>query len=423
MVTVNEAAGISQSGVNAQRLFLLSCIALTVTAMTFSIRAGMLGTLGGEFGLNNRQLGITAAMAGFGFPVATVFGGLIYNRVGPKTIMVIAFLGHLLGLGLTIISGGFMGLVVSTFFIGFANGSVEAACNPLIADMYPERKTTILNKFHVWFPGGLVIGALAAFAIQTLLGGEGRPTWQLEISVMIVPTLIYGWMVFTTKFPDIVSDASAHTDTSKNLKAMVSPLFIVMCLIMTVTAATELGTNQWVGSLLESSGASPLIVLALVSTLMALGRYFAGPLVHALNPTGVLLFSAIVTALGVFLLSIATGGMTYLAAIVFAIGICYFWPTMIGFIAEYKPETGAIGLSVIGGAGMLGFTAWTPIIGGWIDSATVKAQAAGLDGAAVTLAAGQDTLGKILIFPIVLTVVFVILFALRKRFTSEVSHG
>jgi len=67
-----------------RKLFLLSCIALTVTAMTFSIRAGMLGTLGDEFGLNAKQIGITAAMAGFGFPVATVFGGLIYNRVGPK---------------------------------------------------------------------------------------------------------------------------------------------------------------------------------------------------------------------------------------------------------------------------------------------------------------------------------------------------
>jgi len=96
-------------GIKPNRLFLLSCIALCVTAMTFSIRAGMLGTLGGEFGLDKQQLGITAAMAGFGFPVATVFGGLIYNRVGPKTIMIIAFLGHLLGLFLTIFSGGFWG--------------------------------------------------------------------------------------------------------------------------------------------------------------------------------------------------------------------------------------------------------------------------------------------------------------------------
>ncbi|WP_427450941.1 MFS transporter [Litorimonas sp. WD9-15] len=406
----------------AQRLFLLSCIALTVTAMTFSIRAGMLGTLGQEFALTARQAGITAAMAGFGFPVATVLGGLIYNRVGPKTIMIIAFLGHLLGLGLTIISGGFWGLAISTFFIGFANGAVEAACNPMITKMYDDNKTTMLNKFHVWFPGGLAIGALAAFAIQKMFGGSGRPTWQLEIAIMIVPTLIYGWMVFTTKFPDIVSDKTDETDTMHNLKSMFSPLFIVIALIMTVTAATELGTNQWVGSLLEASGAVPLVVLALVSVIMALGRYFAGPLVHRLNPIGVLLMSAILTSIGIFLLSVATGGVTYLAAIVFAVGICYFWPTMIGVIAEYKPETGALGMSVVGGMGMVGFTIWTPVIGGWIDAARSKALAAGLSDADVTLQAGQETLGQILYLPLGLIVVFGILFFMRKTFTTEVAN-
>ena len=407
-----------------RKLFLLSCIALTVTAMTFSIRAGMLGTLGDEFGLNAKQIGITAAMAGFGFPVATVFGGLIYNRVGPKVIMVIAFIGHLLGLALTILSGGFWGLVISTFFIGFANGAVEAACNPMIAKMYDDNKTTMLNKFHVWFPGGLAIGALAAFAVQMFFWASGTPTWQLEIALMIVPTLIYGWMVFTTPFPDIAADKTLETDTGHNIKAMISPLFILMCLIMTVTAATELGTNQWVGSLLEASGAVPLVVLALVSTIMALGRYFAGPLIHKLNPTGVLLFSAIVTSLGVFLLSIATGGMTYLAAIVFAVGICYFWPTMIGFIAEYKPETGALGMSIIGGAGMLGFTMWTPVIGGWIDDAKAKAVADGLSGDAVMLTAGQETLGNILYLPLGLIAAFAVLFIIRKKFQNNgVSHG
>lgn len=412
----------SEADLNPGRLFMLSCIALCVTAMTFAIRAGMLGDLGQEFNLTKAQLGITAAMAGFGFPVATVFGGLIYNRVGPKIIMMIAFVGHVLGLVLTMLSGGFWGLVVSTFFIGFANGAVEAGCNPMIANMYSDNKTTMLNRFHVWFPGGLVVGALAALAVKKFIGGGGGPTWQMEIAVMLIPTLIYGYMVFTTKFPVVSRDTSKQTDTLANIKAMLSPLFVFMCVLMTVTAATELGTNQWVGSLLEASGASPLVVLAMVSTLMALGRYFAGPLVHALNPIGVLLFSAVVSALGIFLLSTATGGMTYVAAIIFAIGICYFWPTMVGVIAEYKADTGALGMSVIGGMGMLGFTIWTPVIGGWLDSETQKAEAAGLVGDAVQLAAGQATLGHILIFPLVLVLAFGVLFTLRGKITSEVSN-
>ncbi len=404
----------ADQGLIPKRLFVLSCVALTVTAMTFAIRAGMLNDLGTEFNLNKTQLGWTAAMAFYGFPAATILGGLLYNAIGPRLIMIVAFLGHVLGLLLTIFSGGFLGLLISTFCIGFANGSVEAACNPMIANMYSGNKTTMLNKFHVWFPGGLVIGSLAALLIKKMLAETGS-TWQLEIAVMLIPTLIYGWMVFTTKFPDVAPDKSDRTDTSKNIKALISPLFIVMCVLMTITATTELGTQQWVGSLLESSGAQPLVILAIVTGLMAVGRYFAGPLVHALHPLGVLLFSAIVTTVGVFALSVASGPMTYVAAIIFAIGICYFWPTMVGFVSEYLPETGALGMSVIGGVGMIGLAVWTPVIGGWIDKATTTATASGLTGDAVTLAAGQNTLSKILLFPVVLVLAFALLLILRKR--------
>jgi MFS family permease len=416
---VAVADDMNTAELNARRLFLLSCIALCVTAMTFAIRAGMLIDLGAEFSLTKEQLGWTAAMAFIGFPAATVIGGLIYNAVGPRLIMIVAFFGHLLGLTLTIFAGGFWGLIISTFFVGFANGAVEAACNPMIATMYSKNKTTMLNKFHVWFPGGIVVGSLAALAVKQVFGGAGQPTWQLEIAIMIIPTLVYGWMVFTTRFPDVTQDRSDQTDTGKNLKAMISPLFLLIAVLMTITATTELGTQQWVGSLLESSGANPLIILAIVTGLMAVGRYFAGPLVHAINPIGVLLFSAVVTTIGVFLLSIATGGLVYLAAIVFAIGVCYFWPTMIGFISEYMPDTGALGMSIVGGAGMLGLSAWTPVIGGWIDTATAKAQAAGLDETAVTLAAGQDTLSKILVFPIILIVCYLGLYLLRGRIAAK----
>ena len=415
MATTTQEAMASTAGLNQQRLFLLSCIGLTVTAMTFAIRAGMLNDLGVEFALTKEQLGWTAAMAFIGFPAATVLGGLLYNSLGPRLIMIIAFFGHLLGLTLTIFAGGFWGLMISTFLVGFANGSVEAACNPMIANIYNNNKTTMLNKFHVWFPGGIVIGSLAALAVKKLFGGEGVSTWQLEIGVMIIPTIIYGWMVFTTKFPDVSLDKSDETNTGKNLLHMISPLFILLCVIMTITATTELGTQQWVGSLLESSGANPLVILAIVTGLMAIGRYFAGPLVHALNPIGVLLGSAVVTTLGVFLLSIATGPMVYLAAIVFAIGVCYFWPTMIGFVGEYMPKTGALGMSVVGGAGMMGLAMWQPVIGSWIDRATATATDAGLTGDAVTLAAGQDTLGKILFFPIVLIALYLFLFVMRKK--------
>lgn len=393
--------------INKKRLFLASCISLVVTSMTFAIRAGILTQLGTNFGLTDTQLGFVNSMAFLGFPLATIFGGLVYNTLGPRKLMVIAFVSHLLGLGLTIFAGDFWTLIISTFFIGFANGTVEASCNPMIADMFVKNQTAMLSRFHVWFPGGIVIGSLISkFMTDMDLG------WQLQIATMFIPTLLYGFLFFGQKFP---KSENIESDISVNAKALLTPLFLFMIVCMTLTATTELGTQQWVERILGSTGASPMLILAMVTGLMAIGRYFAGPVIHRLNPTGVLLSSSVVATLAIFLMSSATGGMVYVAAILFAIGTMYFWPTMIGFIGEYVPKTGALGMSLMGGAGMFATSIWQPVIGGWLDSERASALALGLDNEAAELAAGQATLGNIVYFPIILVVLFSILFMYRKK--------
>jgi MFS family permease len=389
------------------RIFAASCIALIVTAMTFAIRAGILTELGTSFSLSDTELGWISGMAFFGFPLATMVGGLLYNLIGPKKMLYVAFFGHLLGLLLTITAGGFWGLLISTFCIGFANGTVEAACNPLIADIYHDNKTTMLNRFHVWFPGGIVIGSLLATAMGAM--GIG---WQAQIAIMLVPTAIYGWMTFGLTFPPM---SHSETSTAVNIRSLFSPLYIFMVVCMSLTAVTELGTQQWVERILGSSGAHPLLVLAMVTLLMAVGRQFAGPVIHKLNPPGVLFASAVVATIGIFAMSKASGGMVYAAAILFAIGVMYFWPTMLGFVGEYLPKTGALGMSLIGGVGMFATGIWQPVIGSWLDSARETALAGGVDAATADLAAGRATLDNLALFPLVLIVLFAVLNVVLKR--------
>lgn len=397
--------------INKNRLFLASCISLVVTAMTFAIRAGILGQLGTDFGLSDTQLGFVNSMAFWGFPLATIIGGLVYNSVGPRNLMIVAFVSHILGIVLTIFAGGFWTLLISTFFIGFANGSVEAACNPMIADMYTKKRTIMLNKFHVWFPGGIVIGALISkFMTDAAMG------WQLQIGIMLIPTLLYGLLFIGQKFP---KSENMVSDTAVNIKSLVAPLFLFILVCMTLTATTELGTQQWVERILGSSGASPMLILAMVTGIMAVGRYFAGPIIHKFNPPGVLWISSIVAAIAIFLMSSATGGMVYVSAILFAIGVMYFWPTMIGFVSEYIPKSGALGMSIIGGAGMFATGIWQPVIGSWLDAARETALTAGLTADQAELAAGQTTLGNIVYFPVVLIVLFGILFSQRKKLEEQ----
>jgi MFS family permease len=170
--------------------------------------------------------------------------------------------------------------------------------------------------------------------------------------------------------------------------------------------------------ILSESGAQPMLILAMITGLMAVGRYFAGPVIHALNPAGVLLVSAVVATAGIYLMSTASGSMVYVAALLFALGVMYFWPTMIGFVSEYLPKTGALGMSLIGGAGMFGVSMWNPVIGGWLDAAKAEALVKGLSGEAAELAAGQAALQNLAIFPAVLAIIFAALFFYRKKFAK-----
>jgi len=399
------------NSISKNKLFTAACISLIVTAMTFAIRAGILTDLGVQFELSDTQLGYINSLAFLGFPVATVIGGLLYNVLGARKLMIIAFFSHLIGLVLTIYAGGFEALLISSFFIGFANGSVEAACNPLIADMYTKNRTAMLNKFHVWFPGGIVIGALTSKFMSDF--GMG---WQIQIAVMIIPTLIYGYLFFKEEFPE---SQHIETDTSVNIKSLFSPLFLFIIACMTLTAISEFGPQQWIERILGNSGANPMLILAMVTGIMALGRYFAGPIIHKLNPIGVLLMSAILTSAAVYSMSIAEGNMIYFAAILFAFGVCYFWPTMIGFVSEYLPKTGALGMSLVGGAGMLSTAIWQPVIGSWLDVEKEIALASGVAQEAAELVAGKAALGNMVYFPLALIVLFGILFAFGKKLEEK----
>lgn len=413
----NVSVPMTNDGINKSRLFIGSCFALITTAMAFGIRAGIMNDLTNTLSLSDTEKGWINQMAFLGFPIATLVGGPLYNSLGPKKLGLIAFIAHILGITLTIMAGSFWPLMLSTFSIGFANGMVEAAFNPLIANMYDKEKTTMLNKFHVWFPGGIVIGSLIAYFFTKM-----EMSWQAKIAVMYIPTFIYGYLFFNQKFP--VANGTISTSNAENVKAIfTSPLFWFMLVCMTMTATTELGTQQWVERILGKAGAEPLLVLALVTGLMAVGRYFAGPIVHRLNITGVLLISSIISLIAIYMMSVATGGMVYVAAILFALGVCYFWPNMISFIAVYLPKTGALGMSLIGGAGMFGASIFQPIIGKWLDSERSKALASGLSGDAADLAAGQATLDNIAWFPAILVLAFGALYFMRKKLlNSEVAH-
>ena len=390
-------------------LFNASCVALVVTALSFGTRGGFISPWMEEFNLTGAQVGWIVGTAFWGFTLAMVFLGPLIDVFGIGKVVAIAFVAHVVGLTLTIFATGFWSLFLSTMFIGIANGSVEAACNPLITSMYSDNKTAKLNRFHMWFPAGIVIGGLIVFFLDKF--GIG---WRIQTAVMLLPTFAYGFLFFGLKFPktERVAMGASYKDM---LKACVSPLFLFMAVLMLMTAATELGSNQWIPSLFKNAvtnmfgdgSVGAILILVWISAIMALARLFAGPVIHKMSGIGVLLFSSFFSGVGLYLMSISSGAMLFAAATVFAIGIAYFWPNMLGVVAEKIPTSGALGLAIMGGVGFFGGAIAQPLLGSIYDK--------NLNKLGDSLSAGSATLQSVIILTVILTVSFLFLFLKYRK--------
>jgi MFS family permease len=417
--------------INRNQLFVASCLALLVTSLSFGIRAGILNSLGQEFALDRSELGTIAATAFWGFPLAVIIGGMVVDIIGMKRLLVLAFIFHLAGILLTIFATGFWSLFISTLLIGIANGTVEAACNPLVTALYPENKTTKLNHFHLWFPGGIVIGTLISFFFNKI--GLG---WEIQVATMIIPTLLYGYFFSKLSFP-VTERVSQGVSTGEMYRSLLNPLFIFMLICMFGTAITELFTGQWIELLLRNVTQNSILILTITTGVMVIGRGMAEPVVHRLSPQGVLLASSVFAALGLYILGNTEGNMIFVGALVFGIGVCYFWPTMLGFVSETMPRTGAVGINLMGGAGMLAVSLYMMFMGGVYDRLIQDKLPPGADlktynspdatesmKAALAEAnhsAGPDIINTTLVIPIILIVAFLGLnIYMRKRRNTKV---
>ncbi|MCY3998464.1 MAG: MFS transporter [Flavobacteriaceae bacterium] len=399
---------------NKNRLFYASCFALITTAFSFSIRAGIIPELELTFGLTSEQTGRINQMWFLGFPISMVLGGLLYNTIGPRLIMQFAFISHTIGIILTVYAGGYQTLLISTLLIGIGNGCTEAACNPVIADAFEGNKMNkLMNRFHMWFPGGIFLGGLISF----FLGDQLNWSWQSLMWIIMIPTIIYAVLFWGQTFPKprVTGPQSLLT----NFKSMISFGFILILLCMFFTANTEFGPTYWIEKVLEGSGAKPMIVLSIVAGVMALVRYFGGVLVAIFKQPALMLGSSVLAIIGIYLFSSQSGFMLYVSAVIFAIGVGYYWPNMIGLVAERLPKTGAIGLSIVGGVGMVAAASLQPIIGRWIDTAKAEGEALGLIGAELDIYQGQETLQTMILFPSILVGLFIVLVIWHNR-TSKI---
>jgi len=361
------------------RLFVASCISLVTTSMVFAIRGDIEPAMSAAFQLSAQQMGLIWSPAFWAFTIAIFVSGALVDVIGMRALHILSAVGYLVGVALVVVAPypsapvasifdttGTTMLYAGFFTMGLSQGLVEGVINPLVATLYSAEKTRKLNMLHAWWPAGMIIGGLLAYAFTSF-----GASWQIKLSLILVPAVIYLVMALTQPYPNTERVAS-NISTGEMWREAGRPIFLLLFVCMWMTAAVELGPDQWFPSVMGSlTGIQGILFLVYTAGLMFILRtYFAG-IAHA-SPIRTLTVCSVLVAVGLYWLGSLQPGaspiIAFAAATIFGIGKTYFWPTMIGVTAEQFPRGGALLMSLMGGAGMLSAAVVLPIMGARIDS-------------------------------------------------------
>ena len=354
-----------------KRLFFGICLALIPTGASFGLIANVMEQLKTEFLLTNAQVGSIAGGAIWGMAISLLVIGPLLEGIGMKVATWVAFLGHVVGLGLMLAAAaftdnpdtGYWFLMAGAICLAGGNGMIEVAGNPLTAALYPKQKTHKLNIFHAFFPLAILISGVVGWGLSQADGMIQH--WTFQLAIIYIPIAIYGVMVLPQKFPK-TENAEAGLPVSEMFKfTLTSPLMYGFLIVMGVAIGLELGVTRWIAPIFGAIEMPGALMMSWIALVMMVLRFLSGGIVSKISPPALLAVCSLAMTVGLFLFAGATGSvMGFVAATLFGLGVAFNFPTIVGLVSERLPKTGSLGIVLTAGFGLLAAGAvGTPGIG------------------------------------------------------------
>ena len=387
---------------NAQRLLWAGFMAILAAGVGFAIRGGIFDNWGKEFGFSGTQLGAIGGAGFTGFCFGIIIGGIIVDKIGYGKLVAAAFALHVLSAVVTFTAtkeNAYSILTTGMFIFAFANGTLEAVANPLVATIFPKNRTHYLNILHASWPAGMILGGV----IGWVLDDKMDVPWKIQLALYLIPTAAYGIMFMGQKFPkseaaekgasigEMFKDVgilgalvvcyllslffAGNLGLPQNVAyiiagvlllgvgfatkfSMGSALLFVLFVTHAMVGAVELGTDGWIqnitGNLFSSEQGKVLFVW---TSAIMFGLRFCAHFIETrlgLSPVSLLFTCAVLAVIGLQLASgMASFGMALVALGIYAVGKTFFWPTMLAVVGDRFPRSGAVAMSIMGGIGML----------------------------------------------------------------------
>lgn len=414
-------------------LFWASFISLAAAGFGFAFRIAHMGSYGEEFALTGLQVGTIAGSCFWPIAITMILFSLVVDKTGYKVPMFIAAALQAISGIATCMATGYGGLLAAAICAGLGHGIIEAVINPACAAVYPKQKTKMLTILHAAWPAGIVAGTLLIMIIDGTTGGI---SWRIHALWIVIPAIAYGIMYAPCKFPvdervkagipfmdmlkqvgflgatlaafmliyqiggEVLADvfglyekpepkkwffgcliAGVAVGTVFGLitKSLGKPLFFFLCLLMIPVATAELSTDNWIKQLMTpvmegDLGINANWAIIFSAGIMLLLRLFAGRILQIASPPVIMAVSGILSASALYWLGASASGVLVLVAFtIYAVGQTYYWPCILGFVAERFPKGGALTLNTVSAMGLLSLgMIGNPILGVAQDKSIYK---------------------------------------------------
>ena len=301
--------------------------------------------------------------------IVQLFIGPLVDKYGYKSLAIFGFSITALSMFLLAFAGTFFVAILACILMGFGAMALNTVGNTLIPVVLfdgkdPARASNFGNGFFGL--GYVLTPLLIVFILKTM-------NLSYSAALIIIGALSLVFLVFalSTGFPQVPSGFKF----SKAFHVLLKPAVLIAALGLFCYMSLEISMGTWIKKLMEelfagsgniNATAQAGLVLSLFGVAMMIGRFLTSAIKN-LTAMGsiVIIFSAIISILAIFLMIMAKGPVLGILAVLIA-GIAFapVFPTIVG-ITFAKFDKGLYGsiFGIIFSVGLLGGTLIPKFIG------------------------------------------------------------
>jgi fucose permease len=313
-----------------------------------------------EYELTNFMAGLVTFMGFIMFGLLSVPMGLVQDRKGKKTVLIMGMIAALVGLVLPILGdfSSFGLLLASLLLLGTGATLLQVAGNPIMRDVSPEGKYSRNLSFGQFFKA---IGSLSGALIPLMAAKYWGLDWKLLFPIYSGILLIAAIYLYVVKIEEKKDDSASPASFGSVLALLKNPYVFFMVLAIFLYVGAEVSMSAKLPNYLEHKFNFDIKELGLWGTLfffiaLMTGRFLGGVILNWMSPSKFLKLTTLLALVGIGGLYVATSSVMGFAAIfIIGLGFANIFPLVFSITIDAMPErsneiSGLMVTAIIGGA-------------------------------------------------------------------------